>query len=200
MVLPLCHTQLLYTVISVLDVASSKGSSQLYKLSRPADNALKASGHFQTATGVFNHFYNGINLGDEKQASDPYCWVIGALFGAWVFFGYDAAAHLAEETHEASVTVARGMWMSTLSGYLLSVPTLIMLLFCIQDFDGIISATYSNNFAEYLLQIVGPKGAIALLSILWIDSTVRRFLYLGFAAPVNIGQCSTASCFMSAQV
>lgn len=121
---------------------------------------------------MFNHFYNGINFGDGKQASDPYCWVIGALFGAWIFFGYDASAHLAEETHEASVTVARGMWISTLSGYVLSIPTLIMLLFCIQDFDGIISATYSNNFAEYLIQIVGPKGATTLLSILWIDSTV----------------------------
>lgn len=148
---------------------------------------------------MFHHFYNGINFGDEKQASDAYCWVIGALFGAWVFFGYDSSAHLAEETHEASTTVARGMWMSTVSGYLLSIPTLTLLLFCIQNFDGIISATYSNNFAEYLLQIVGPKGAIALLSILWIDSTVRWF-FIGFLATVNVRQCCTASCFMSAQV
>lgn len=144
---------------------------------------------------MFNHFYNGINFGDEKEASDPYCWVIGALFGAWIFFGYDASAHLAEETHEASVTVARGMWISTLSGYLSSVPTLVMLLFCIQDFDGIISATYSNNFAEYLIQIVGPKGATALLSLLWIDSTVGWILCL-LLANVNVGSAlpRAASC------
>jgi hypothetical protein len=72
--------------------------------------------------------------------------------------------------------------MSTLSAWLLSIPTLIIVLFCMQDFDGIISATYSNNWAEYLVQTIGPKGAVAILSILWVDST-----------------CATASCFMSAQ-
>jgi amino acid transporter len=51
-----------------------------------------------------------------------------------------------------------------------------------QDFEGIISATYSNNWAEYLVQLLGKNGAVAILSILWVDST-----------------CATASCFMSAQ-
>jgi amino acid transporter len=72
--------------------------------------------------------------------------------------------------------------MSTLSAWLLSIPTLIIVLFCMQDFDGIISATYSNNWAEYLVQVIGQRGAVAILSILWVDST-----------------CATASCFMSAQ-
>ena len=74
------------------------------------------------------------------------------------------------------------MWMSTLSAWVMSVPTLILILFCIQDFEGIINGTYANNWAEYLVQIVGPKGAVAILSLLWVDST-----------------CATASCFMSAQ-
>ncbi len=51
-----------------------------------------------------------------------------------------------------------------------------------QDFDGIISATYANNWAEYLVQLIGENGAVAILSLLWVDST-----------------CATASCFMSAQ-
>jgi hypothetical protein len=77
-------------------------------------------GSFQSRAGVFNHFYNGINGGETKQASDAYVWVIGVLFGAWVFYGepghlhvgsllsssgYDASAHLAEETHDASIVV-----------------------------------------------------------------------------------------------
>lgn len=96
--------------------------------------------------------------------------------------GYDASAHLAEETHDASIVVARGMWVSTLSAWVLSVPTLIIVLFCMQDFNGIISATYANNWAEYLVQLIGRRGACAILSLLWVDST-----------------CATASCFMSAQ-
>lgn len=51
-----------------------------------------------------------------------------------------------------------------------------------QDFDGIISAEYSNNWAEYLIQLLGENAAVAVLVILWVDST-----------------CATASCFMSAQ-
>ncbi|TVY45160.1 Thiamine transporter [Lachnellula occidentalis] len=140
------------------------------------------TGGFQSREGVFNHFYNGINDGDEKQASDAYCWIVSILFGAWVFYGYDASVHLAEETKEASEVVAKGMWMSTLSAWLMSIPTLVIILFCMQDFEGIINGTYANNWAEYLVQLVGPNGAVAILSLLWVDST-----------------CATASCFMSAQ-
>src|SRR5258708_3005007 len=85
-------------------------------------------------------------------------------------------------THERRVVVEKGMWMSTLSVWVMSVQTLIIILFCIQDFDSIIAGTYANNWAEYLVQLVGPSGAVAILSLLWVDST-----------------CATASCFMSAQ-
>lgn len=59
---------------------------------------------------------------------------------------------------------------------------MIVILFCLQDFEGIISATYANNWGEYLVQVVGQKGAVAMLSMLWVDST-----------------CATASCLLSAQ-
>lgn len=51
-----------------------------------------------------------------------------------------------------------------------------------QDFDTIVSASYANNWAEYLIQLLGEPAAVAVLVILWIDST-----------------CATTSCFMSAQ-
>jgi hypothetical protein len=59
---------------------------------------------------------------------------------------------------------------------------LIIILFCLQDFEGIISATYANNWGEYLVQVVGQKGAVAILGMLRVDST-----------------CATASCLLSAQ-
>ncbi|KAB5559584.1 amino acid or gaba permease [Coniochaeta sp. 2T2.1] len=101
--------------------------------------------HFQSREGGFGRFYNGINFGEEVQAGDEYCWIIGVLFGAWVFFGYGASAHLAEETHEASKVVAKGMWMATLSSWLLSIPT-------------------------YGVQLVGEDGAVAVLALLWVGS------------------------------
>jgi len=52
---------------------------------------IASRGHFQPASGVFQNFYNGINYGLTQQASDAYCWVVGVLFGAWQFYGYDAS-------------------------------------------------------------------------------------------------------------
>jgi amino acid transporter len=138
--------------------------------------------HFNSASGIFGHFYNCINLGEAQQASGAYCWIIRILFGAWVFYGYDASAHLAEETLQASEVVVNRIWISTFSAWFLSVPTLIIILFCLQDFDGIVSATYANNWGENLVQVVGNKGAVGILSMLWVDPT-----------------CATASCLLSAQ-
>ncbi|PHH92371.1 hypothetical protein CDD83_7653 [Cordyceps sp. RAO-2017] len=143
---------------------------------------IAVAGRFQPASFVFGKFHNGINHGPVPQASDAYCWVISFLFGAWEFGGYDASAHLAEETQDAGKTVARGMWLSTLSTTVLSIPTLVLILFCIQDFDALIAANYANNWAEFLVQVVGPRGATAILVFSWIDCT-----------------CATAAVILSAQ-
>jgi hypothetical protein len=50
-----------------------------------------------TTSGMHCHFYNGTNMGEMQQASDAYRWTISILFGAWVFYGYNASSHLAEE-------------------------------------------------------------------------------------------------------
>lgn len=63
------------------------------------------------------------------------------------------------------------MWLSTVSTTMLSIPTLVLVLFCIQDFEALVSATYANNWAEFLMQVVGPHGATAILIMNWIDCT-----------------------------
>ncbi|RMY17100.1 hypothetical protein D0866_13562 [Hortaea werneckii] len=136
--------------------------------------AASRRGGFQPAS-IMTTFYNGINTAVDSerntivQASDSYCWVVGVLFGAWEFYGYDASVHLAEETLSASTVVANGMWTGSISTWLLSVLTLIMVLFCMQDFMGIVNGTYPNNWAEYLKQLVGRRGAAAILAFTWID-------------------------------
>ncbi|RCI16332.1 hypothetical protein L249_3164 [Ophiocordyceps polyrhachis-furcata BCC 54312] len=143
---------------------------------------IGARGHFQPPDFVFRKFHNGVDQGPVQQASDAYCWLISLLFGAWEFGGYDAGAHLAEETRNAGTTVARGMWLSTFSTAALSIPTLVLILFCIQDFDALIAAPYANNWAQFLVDVVGRRGATAILVISWIDCT-----------------CSTTACLLSAQ-
>lgn len=74
------------------------------------------------------------------------------------------------------------MYTGTLCTWLMSIPTLCVILLCIQDFNSIISADYSSLWAEYCLQIVGPKGAVTILVFCWLDSIL-----------------CCAVCFMSAQ-
>ena len=113
--------------------------------------AASRRGGFQSSA-IFTRFYNGINLEIDAdgrtiiQASDGYCWVIGVLFGAWEFYGYDASVHLAEETNEASSVVARGMWTGTACTWLMSIPTLALVLLCMQDFEAIVNGAYLNNW------------------------------------------------------
>jgi len=90
--------------------------------------------------------------------------------------------HLAEETKQPAIVVARGMWTGTLATWLLSIPTLILLLFCIRDFMAIVNSSYANNFAELALQALGPRGAVLVCVLCWLDGT-----------------CSTMICILSAQ-
>lgn len=134
--------------------------------------ATAHSGQFQDRK-ILTTFVNGINESDPPQASNAYCWIVGILFGAWDFYGWDASVHLSEETKHAGTSTARGMWLGVLASWCLSVPTLLVFLFCIQNLDAINSAKYSNNFAELLVQTVGRNGAAAILIICWIDNSIQ---------------------------
>jgi len=35
-----------------------------------------------------------------------------------------------------------------------------------QDFMGVVNGQYANNFAEYLVQLVGPTGAVVFLAFI----------------------------------
>jgi len=125
---------------------------------------------------IMTTFYNGINTAVDAdgntivQVGNSYCWIVGILFGAWQFYGYDASVHLSEETHSASSVVAKGMWTGTIATWLLSIPTLLMTIFCMQDLMGIVNGSYPNNWAEYLVQLVGRDGAVVILLFIWLDS------------------------------
>lgn len=61
------------------------------------------------------------------------------------------------------------MWTGTIACWLASIPTLALVMICMQDFLGVVNGGYPNNWAAYLVQLVGPKGAVAILTFTWID-------------------------------
>ena len=94
---------------------------------------------------------------------------IGCSLADYYLTRYDASVHLSEETHSASSVVARGMWTGTLATWLASIPTLALVIVCMQNFLGVVNGGYPNNWAAYLVQLLGEKGAIAVLVFTWID-------------------------------
>lgn len=61
------------------------------------------------------------------------------------------------------------MWTGTLATWLGSIPTLALVMLCMQDFMGVVNGGYPNNWAAYLVQLIGPKGAVAVLVFTWLD-------------------------------
>ncbi|MGF0173193.1 amino acid permease [Streptomyces sp. Marseille-Q5077] len=116
--------------------------------------------HHQSADFVFGEFVN--NTG---WSSPLYVAVLGLLLAQYTFCGYDASAHLSEETRDAQVSASRGIihaigW-SWLAGFVL----LAGLTFAIQDYAGTVSTATGVPPAQIFLDALGVAGAKALLLV-----------------------------------
>jgi amino acid transporter len=119
-----------------------------------------APSHHQSASFVFGHFYNGTGL----AWGTFYIVLIGLLLAQYTFTGYDASAHMTEETHKAATAGPRGIVMSILVSLVAGWVLLIGVTFAIQHYASasvapvpaaqVIIDALGNNGAEFLLLIV----------------------------------------------
>ncbi|MFG3496600.1 amino acid permease [Streptomyces sp. NPDC047928] len=114
----------------------------------------------QSVEFVFTEFVN-----DTGWANPFYVAAIGLLLAQYTFSGYDASAHLSEETSNASVSAAKGIvraiWVSWIAGFAL----LAGLTFAIQDYAGTQNSVTGVPPAQILLDALGTAGATALLLV-----------------------------------
>ena len=87
--------------------------------------------HHQSASFVFGHFVN--NTG---WSSSFYVVLLGLLLAQYTFTGYDASAHMTEETHNAARSGPRGIVMSIMVSLIAGWVLLIGVTFAIQNYDG----------------------------------------------------------------
>ncbi|MBZ4318419.1 amino acid permease [Streptomyces sp. SCA2-4] len=118
---------------------------------------IAPDGH-QSPSFVFTKFVN--NTGWDNPL---YVTALGLLLAQYTFTGYDASAHLSEETANASVASARGMvrsiWVSWIAGFVL----LAGLTFAISDYATTSEAGVPP--AQIFIDAVGTDGATFLLLI-----------------------------------
>ena len=89
---------------------------------------------------------------------------LGLLMSQYTITGFDASAHMAEETHQASRMAAVGMYMSVVVSVIFGWVLLLAVTFAVPDTQGVLDAvggavTYiwttsmSETWAEILLFI-----------------------------------------------
>ncbi|SDN17798.1 amino acid permease [Actinacidiphila guanduensis] len=119
--------------------------------------------HHQSPHFVFTTFVN-----DTGWSHNWYVVLVGLLLAQYTFCGYDASAHLSEETTKAQVSAPRGIvhaigW-SWLAGFVL----LFGLTYAIQDYAGTQGSATGVPPAQIFLDALGSGGAKALLIVVII--------------------------------
>jgi amino acid transporter len=84
---------------------------------------------------VFDHTIN--NSGFSEGMFWWYVLPVGFLLTMYTQTGYDASAHVAEETHEAEIKVARGLWQSVFYAALFGWFVLLAITFAASDTKAI---------------------------------------------------------------
>lgn len=97
--------------------------------------------------------------------SSSYAWgfALGLLQAAWTFTGYDASAHVTEETHDPTRNAPRAMVMSVLVSAVAGWLLLAVVTLAIQDLPAVVKA--DNPFVAVLGSALGPRLGTAMVLV-----------------------------------
>ncbi|KAM0789229.1 hypothetical protein ACM66B_000072 [Microbotryomycetes sp. NB124-2] len=124
----------------------------------------KAPTH-RTAKEVFGTFYDGTgDPGWSLRASPAYVAVIGILLSQFTLTGFDASAHLSEETHNAAHAAPIGVLTSVGASACFGFFLLSSYLFSIQDLAATIDNPYGQPVLKIFVDVFGETGAIVAFS------------------------------------
>ncbi|CAG8972206.1 hypothetical protein HYALB_00010985 [Hymenoscyphus albidus] len=131
----------------------------------------KAPTH-QSAKFVFATFSDGTGAdgadGWSIRASPAYVAACGALMSQYTLTGFDASAHLSEETRKASWSAPIGVVSSVGFSSLFGFFVLMSFLFSIQDFDGTVGSDYAQPVLQIFIDLFGDDGAVVLMCLVMI--------------------------------
>jgi len=117
--------------------------------------------HHNSVSFVFTETLNNSGLGGVGLF---FIFLLGFLQAQYTYTGYDASAHLSEETHDASLTAAKGVVNSVLVSAIAGYVLVLVFTFAITDLGQVADA---GSFAaiQVLDQALSKTGAEILLAI-----------------------------------
>ncbi|NEA55330.1 amino acid permease [Streptomyces sp. SID13666] len=116
--------------------------------------------HHQSPHFVFTSFVN-----TTGWTSHWYVLGLGLLMAQYTFCGYDASAHLSEETTQAQVSAPRGIMRAIGWSWLTGFVLLTALTFAIQNYASTQASATGVPPAQIFLDALGASGAKALLLV-----------------------------------
>ena len=120
-----------------------------------------APAHHQPAGFVFGHLVNGTGLGLGWWYINP----IGLLLAQNTFTGYDASAHMTEETHKAATAGPRGIVMSIVVSLVAGWVLLIGITFAIQHYEPERTSATGVPPAQIFIDAAGSATGRLLLLV-----------------------------------
>jgi amino acid permease (GABA permease) len=126
------------------------------------------SPHHTPIDKVFTTFVNNTNLGNDAVAPLPVFFValIGLLNAQYTLTGYDASAHMSEETHDAATSAPRGIVFSVVVSVIMGFILLVAMNYGINP-DGGYDRAYAELVppAQIWIEAVGQTGGLLILLI-----------------------------------
>ena len=111
---------------------------------------------FQSASFVFTQTYN------ETGAPPVWNWMLSYFVTAGILVGFEAPGHISEETKDASLTAARGIFWSAVASAASGFPIIILFLFCTPDLDTLYSYGAPQPFLNLYALTLGRGGHIVM--------------------------------------
>ncbi|MEA2505801.1 MAG: hypothetical protein QOH48_419 [Actinomycetota bacterium] len=116
--------------------------------------------HHQSISFVFTKFVNNTGFG-----SKIYVFLLGLLLAQYTFTGYDASAHMTEETRDASVSGPWGIVMSIVVSLIAGWILLIGVTWAIQNYSGELASGTGVPPAQIFIDAAGRHLGELLLFI-----------------------------------
>ncbi|XXH05286.1 hypothetical protein Hte_011711 [Hypoxylon texense] len=127
----------------------------------------KQSGNYNSAKDMFTSSYN-----QTSWSNSGLVFLLTFLTPCWCISGYDSAAHLSEETDNASSVVPRAMIISCAGVAVLGYAFNAVLAYAASDIDAIFESPLGQPLGAILVLAMG-NGAFAKL--LWICTVLSNF-------------------------
>src|SRR5439155_7760331 len=117
--------------------------------------------HHQSVSFIFTHFVN--NTGATFGGAPVYVFLVGLLLAQYTFTGYDASAHMTEETRNAATAGPRGIVMSIVVSLVAGWVLLIGVTSVIGDYAKQSTAVVPPQ--QIFIDAVGPNLGTFLLFV-----------------------------------